>query len=41
MVGLKTSVKKATSLVKKLESKMSRQAENTMKLLKDVKGIKK
>jgi hypothetical protein len=41
MVGLKTSVKAATTIVKKLESKMSRLAENIVKLLQDIKGLKK
>jgi glutaredoxin 2 len=38
MVGLKTSVKAVTTLLEKVESKMSRQAENIVKLLQDVKG---
>jgi hypothetical protein len=41
MVGLKSSVKTDTTLVKKLESKMSRQAENIVKLLQYVKVLKK
>jgi hypothetical protein len=41
MVGLKASVNASTTLVKKLESKMSRQAENIVKLLQDVKVLKK
>jgi hypothetical protein len=39
MVGIKSSVKTATTLVEKLESKMSQQAENIFKLLQDVKGF--
>jgi hypothetical protein len=41
MVRLKSSVKAATTLVEKLDSKMSRQAENIFKLLQDVKVLKK
>jgi hypothetical protein len=41
MVGIKSSVKAATTLVEKMESEMSRQAENIVKLLQDVKGLRK
>jgi hypothetical protein len=41
MVGLKSSVKSATTLVKKLDFKMSCQAEHIVKLLQYVKGLKK
>jgi hypothetical protein len=41
MVGLNASLKASSTLVKKLESKMSRQAENIVKLLQDVKVLKK
>jgi hypothetical protein len=41
MVGLKSSFKAATNLVEKLDSKMSRQAENIVKLLQDIKRLKK
>jgi general stress protein CsbA len=41
MTGLKSSGKEATNLLKKLESKMSRQAENIVRLLQDVQVLKK
>jgi hypothetical protein len=41
MVGVKASVKASTTLVKKLEFKMARQAESIVKLLQDVKVLKK
>jgi hypothetical protein len=41
MSGVKSSVKAATTLVETLESKLSRQAENIVILLQDVKGLKK
>jgi hypothetical protein len=40
MVGIKSSVKAATTLVEKQESNMSHQAENIFKLLQDVKVLK-
>jgi hypothetical protein len=41
MVGIKASIKASTTLVEKLESKISRQAENIVKLLQDFKVLKK
>jgi hypothetical protein len=41
IVGLKSSVKAASTLVVELESKMLFQAENIVRLLQDVKGLKK
>jgi hypothetical protein len=41
MVGLKAGVKASATLVEKLESKILGQAENNVKLLQDVKVLKK
>jgi hypothetical protein len=41
MVGVKASVKASTILVEKLESNMAHQAESFVKLLQDVKVLKK
>jgi hypothetical protein len=40
MVGVKASGKASTTLVKKMESKISRQAESIVKLLQDFKVLK-
>jgi hypothetical protein len=41
MVGLNANVMASTNIMEKLESNMSRQAENIVKLLQDVKVLKK
>jgi hypothetical protein len=41
MSGPKASVKAATNLVEKLESKVGRQGENIVKLQQEVKALKK
>jgi hypothetical protein len=41
MSGLKASVKAATTLVEKMESKVGRQGENIVKLQQEVKALKK